>query len=721
MAMLPGASLIFYITAIVTSLASPTSFSIIKSNKHCHRNDECSLKFLGSVLENHSEKVPMKNISPGDTTRAAIARDPCILTKVVSYFDRSSIRLIISRTYSDLADKFDSCQGLFGRTIKKSVSIIRGNENDFRLLKQNALEYLSRDVQCFVIMCSEVCSSFILNIAEMFGFGVSIYLWITIAEPAVNYEAHYPDSLMKLTLTGKKSQSICSFRHFGKSNHSHSGCFNRRVGQYFYGTQDLDMSEKEEYFIELIKFPTQKIQSLPEISNSCNTFPLLAKRTIIRVVLVTSLATKSRPDLLNRHEMVCLHGLVCWVFPRKNGSVAEKRELSCCLGFVMDILIELRKDMHVDFYIYEVGDRSWGAKVNGSWNGLIGNVLSGKADIAADLMTLSHARLAVVDFTESYLTSDIVLVAKIQVSSLPYLNAEAFAALSVESWILIAGITLFTGVIIYWAEKMIFLRTNFDTEFRILEHVAGLFFQRDVGGLLPIHLGSRVISIALATTLMIIMSTYTAVLTTRNIMNTQSLPITGMKDPKVVHPTSNFKIATYKDSVQSQMFEQSQKEAWKRLGEFMKPYNFRRFSEAYEKLQRGTLDAVIVDRIALSWGWKDNRNCDVSIAEVIRKGALGFVVTKGSPWNEPISHLLRTYKENGMMEYIESKYMASKCTKKIASQPKQFSYEYLSGAFIWFVLGIIFSGCIFVAEYFYGHTKKRDRVSLVNEIVLQKM
>ena len=45
-------------------------------------------------------------------------------------------------------------------------------------------------------------------------------------------------------------------------------------------------------------------------------------------------------------------------------------------------------------------DRLWGAEINGSWNGLIGEVASGKADMAAQCLSVTESRHSVVDFTE---------------------------------------------------------------------------------------------------------------------------------------------------------------------------------------------------------------------------------------------------------------------------------------------------------------------------------
>ena len=171
-----------------------------------------------------------------------------------------------------------------------------------------------------------------------------------------------------------------------------------------------------------------------------------------------------------------------------------------------------------------------------------------------------------------------------------------------------------------------------------------------------------------------------------------------MNDPKVIQPSPTFKIATMKHSVYSQMFEQSDKESWRRLGEFMRPYNLHSFPEAYKQMTDGSLKAAIFSKLYFEHNWKANLLCDVQIADKILIDFLAFAVTKGSPWNAPISHLLRKYHGNGVLDNIKRKYFVDKCTKETSSK-KQFSIFYLSGACIMLVLGIIGSFVFFAMEH----------------------
>ena len=127
----------------------------------------------------------------------------------------------------------------------------------------------------------------------------------------------------------------------------------------------------------------------------------------------------------------------------------NQRESSCCLGFIMDILLQLKDDLDIELNIYEVEDCLWGVETNGSWSGLIGEAKCGRTDVAAHFTTITTERQRAVDFTESSQEENLVLVALHQYIPLSYSNSEAFAALFVQSWILILAVAIFTDVIIY--------------------------------------------------------------------------------------------------------------------------------------------------------------------------------------------------------------------------------------------------------------------------------
>jgi len=72
-------------------------------------------------------------------------------------------------------------------------------------------------------------------------------------------------------------------------------------------------------------------------------------------------------------------------------------------GFLVDMLKELSTMLGFTFTIHDNPDKRYGQNVGGTWNGMIGEVISGEADIALADMTITSTREEAVDFTHPFL------------------------------------------------------------------------------------------------------------------------------------------------------------------------------------------------------------------------------------------------------------------------------------------------------------------------------
>ncbi|GIY90910.1 glutamate receptor ionotropic, delta-1 [Caerostris extrusa] len=70
-------------------------------------------------------------------------------------------------------------------------------------------------------------------------------------------------------------------------------------------------------------------------------------------------------------------------------------------------LVELSKVLAFNFILKQPPDKQWGRKLeNGTWNGMIGIVSRGEADLGICLIGINKEREKVVDFSEPYFISD---------------------------------------------------------------------------------------------------------------------------------------------------------------------------------------------------------------------------------------------------------------------------------------------------------------------------
>ncbi|KAI8480234.1 Glutamate receptor ionotropic, delta-1 [Branchiostoma belcheri] len=73
-------------------------------------------------------------------------------------------------------------------------------------------------------------------------------------------------------------------------------------------------------------------------------------------------------------------------------------------GFCMDLLKELSIMLDYDYELYEVHDGKYGGRgADGTWSGMVGDVMTGKADFAIGALVVTAAREGVVDFTMRFM------------------------------------------------------------------------------------------------------------------------------------------------------------------------------------------------------------------------------------------------------------------------------------------------------------------------------
>ncbi|XP_015751901.1 PREDICTED: glutamate receptor ionotropic, kainate 3-like isoform X2 [Acropora digitifera] len=81
-------------------------------------------------------------------------------------------------------------------------------------------------------------------------------------------------------------------------------------------------------------------------------------------------------------------------------------------GYCIDLLNKLAENLHFTYEIHISQDEAHGAESeNGSWNGLIGELVNERADLAVADLTITERREKVVDFTIPYMftTEDVIL------------------------------------------------------------------------------------------------------------------------------------------------------------------------------------------------------------------------------------------------------------------------------------------------------------------------
>ena len=281
-----------------------------------------------------------------------------------------------------------------------------------------------------------------------------------------------------------------------------------------------------------------KLGILTEILHSNDGGILSFLETPARTVVVTTVLeppfTVLHPssNILNEDSTKCVVGKLCWKYETKN--LSKIKIANCCVGYCIDMLLQMEIDLDVNTEVYLVEDSMFGAVVNGTWVGLIGDIVRRKAEIAIGSITINEKRSIVVDFTDPFMAGGLSIATVNKKHLIPFFNNAAFSPLSSMLWFTVFAIILVCSFMLYISERLICLGINWKYSLTdSITYLSGLLFQRDIGGLNPRCLGSRTISIVFAIFTMIIMSTYSAVLTANAVTHETQPSVTGFDDVKV--------------------------------------------------------------------------------------------------------------------------------------------------------------------------------------------
>ena len=83
----------------------------------------------------------------------------------------------------------------------------------------------------------------------------------------------------------------------------------------------------------------------------------------------------------------------------------ESYKIYCCRGLSIDLLNRLASDLDFEFTLYIVQDETYGQKKNGTWDGMMWDLMEGTAHFAVAAFSITRARTKAIDFTDPYFFS----------------------------------------------------------------------------------------------------------------------------------------------------------------------------------------------------------------------------------------------------------------------------------------------------------------------------
>ncbi|KAF4081849.1 hypothetical protein AMELA_G00145130 [Ameiurus melas] len=401
------------------------------------------------------------------------------------------------------------------------------------------------------------------------------------------------------------------------------------------------------------------------------------------------------------HLDALFHGL------QSGNSTVPTKLKKCCYGYCIDLLEKLAEDVGFDFDLYIVGDGKYGAYKNGRWTGLVGDLLSGAAQLAVTSFSINSARSQVIDFTSPFFSTSLGILVRTRDTAAPI---GAFMwPLHWSMWLGIFASLHVTAVFLTLYEwKSPFGMTpkgrNRDRVFSFssaLNVCYAILFGRTAAIKPPKCWTGRFLMNLWAIFCLFCLSTYTANLAAVMVGEKTYEQLSGIHDPKLHHPSQGFRFGTVRES----SAEDYVKKSFPEMHEYMRRYNVPTTPDGIDHLKDDPqkLDAFIMDKALLDYEVSIDADCKtLTVGKPFAIEGYGIGLKQNSPLTSNISELVSQYKSDGFMDMLHDKwYKVVPCGKRsfAVTETLQMGIKHFSGLFVMLCIGVALSLLTTIAEH----------------------
>ncbi|XP_076334851.1 glutamate receptor ionotropic, NMDA 2B-like isoform X2 [Tachypleus tridentatus] len=360
---------------------------------------------------------------------------------------------------------------------------------------------------------------------------------------------------------------------------------------------------------------------------------------------------------------------------------------------------------------------------NGTWNGLVAEILEGRADVVVTSFKINSERQTVLDFTVPFLETGItIIVAKHTGIISPKAFLEPFDTIS---WLLILLISIqvaaFAIFLFEWLSpfgydmKMSPPRDHKFSLFRTYWLVWAILFGASVNLDCPRGYTARFMSNIWAMFAVVFLAIYTANLAAFMITREEFYDLSGIEDKRLHYPFEldpPFRFGT----VPLANTWTVMKDRKPGMFSYMKRYNRSSPIEGIKAVKTGELDAFIYDATVLEYlAGQDNECRLLTVGAWCSMTGYGFAFPKKSKYLNMFNKYMIQYRENGDLDRLQRFWLQGICkptkNKRNASNPLD-TNQFMS-AFLLLGCGVFLTLVVLGLEHVYfkyirQHLAKKD-------------
>ncbi|KAI3365089.1 hypothetical protein L3Q82_010204 [Scortum barcoo] len=339
---------------------------------------------------------------------------------------------------------------------------------------------------------------------------------------------------------------------------------------------------------------------------------------------------------------------------------AESYTKLCCKGFCIDILKKLSRTIKFSYDLYLVTNGKHGKLVRGTWNGMIGEVVYRRADMAIGSLTINEERSEIIDFSVPFVETGIsVMVARSNGTVSPSAFLEPYSpAVWVMMFVMCLTVVAVTVFVFEYFSPVGYNRSLVSAKspggptFTIGKSVWllwGIVFNNSVPIENPKGTTSKIMVLVWAFFAVIFLASYTANLAAFMIQEQYIDTVSGLSDKKFQKPHEHYPPFRF-GTVPNGSTERNIRSNYPDMHTHMMKYNQKGVEEALESLKTGKLDAFIYDAAVLNYMAGKDEGCKlvtIGSGKVFATTGYGIALQKDSRWKRPIDLALLQFLGDG--------------------------------------------------------------------------
>ncbi|XP_044145443.1 glutamate receptor ionotropic, kainate 4 [Bufo gargarizans] len=403
-------------------------------------------------------------------------------------------------------------------------------------------------------------------------------------------------------------------------------------------------------------------------------------------------------------------------------------------GFCVDMLQELSKILHFNYKIRLVVDGLYGVpELNGTWNGMVGELISRKADLAVAGLTITAEREKVIDFSKPFMTLGISILYRVYMGRKPgyFSFLDPF---SPGVWLFMLLGYLAVSCVLFLVARL----TPYEwysphpcvqgrCNLLINQYSLGNSLWFPVGGFMqqgstiaPRALSTRCVSGVWWAFTLIIISSYTANLAAFLTVQRMDVPIESVDD---LADQTTIEYGTIHGGSSMTFFQNSRYQTYQRMWNYMYSKQPSVFVKSTEEGIARVLNSNYAFLLESTMNeYYRQRNCNLTqVGGLLDTKGYGIGMPIGSVFRDEFDLAILQLQENNCLDDLKRKWWdGGICPKEENHRAKGLGMENIGGIFVVLICGLIVAIFMAVLEFLWTVRHSEDsEVSVCKEMVTE--